>query len=51
MITFAFGFLGGVCFTFALFEAERIAALIAERMRDRRINGQRFDAPTKAGKP
>lgn len=45
-----FFFLAGVCFTFALFEIARLTARISERDEDRRINAQRFDAPTSAGK-
>jgi hypothetical protein len=50
MIPIVFGFLAGVCFTFALFEIARITARMSERDEDRRVNAQRFDAPTKAGK-
>jgi hypothetical protein len=50
MIPIVFGFLAGVCFTFALFEIARITARMSERDEDRRINSQRFDAPTSAGK-
>ena len=45
MITLAFGFLAGVCFTLALFEAVRLE----NRAEDERINNQRFSEPTHAG--
>jgi hypothetical protein len=41
-----FFFFAGVCFAFALLEIARLS----ERDDDRRINAQRFDAPTHAGR-
>jgi len=46
MITFFFGVLCGVCLMLALLEIARTY----ERYEDRRVNAQRFDAPTHAGK-
>ena len=49
MITFAFGFLAGMVFVLVLVELARIER--DDLFSDRKVNGQRFDAPTKAGKP
>ena len=49
MITFAFGFLGGMAFMLVLGELARIER--DDLFSDRKVNGQRFDAPTQAGKP
>ena len=49
MITFAFRFLAGMVFVLVLGELARIER--DDLFSDRKVNGQRFDAPTKAGKP
>lgn len=49
MITFAFGFLAGMVFVLVLGELARIER--DDLFSDRKVNGQRFDAPTQAGKP